>query len=114
MKRLKLFGNGESNSLKELEISHAKLEAVMEAEEGEQTKGVRIKTYAYELAAEWCELNGETISSFMTKAVVKEVMNKIKEEIENKKQLYAMAPRPRILEVAQEIAVYNKDDKALD
>jgi hypothetical protein len=114
MKELNIFGNGESNSIEKLQISHAKLMAILTAEKDNQTKQVRIKQYAVDMAQDWCDVNNETVSAFVTRAVIKEVLAKIEEEISNKKQLYAMAPRPRILEAAQEVAVYNKGDKALD
>lgn len=114
MKELNIFGNGESNSLEKLEVSHAKLMAILTAEKDNQTKQVRIKQYAVDMAQDWCDINNETVSAFVTRAVIKEVLSKIEEEIANKKQLYAMAPRAQILRAAEDKAVYNKGDKALD
>lgn len=84
MKKLKTFGSGDRWSLEELEASHAKLMAILTAEKDNQTKQVRIKQYAVDMAQEWCDENNETVSAFVTRAVIKEVLAKIEEEISKK------------------------------
>jgi len=109
MKELNIFGNGDEGSIERLEISHAKLKAILTAEKDNQTKQVRIKQFAVDMAQEWCDVNNETVSAFVTRAVIKEVLSKIEDEIANKKQLYAMAPRSHLLIAAEAKPDYNKN-----
>lgn len=109
MNELNIFGNGDEGSIERLEVSHAKLKAILNAEKDNQTKQVRIKQFAVDMAQEWCDVNNETVSTFVTRAVIKEVLSKIEDEIANKKQLYAMAPKPQLLMAAEAKPDYNKN-----
>lgn len=107
MSKTNLFIRGGSKGIGDLEGSKERLKAMLEAEEDKDSKQVRIKNYAYELASQWCAISNETVSSFITKAVIKELINKIEEEVKDKESRAAMMPWGQ-LKVAEENQEYNK------